>query len=96
MMCDRTTTNIAGGQAGFIQFVVMPIFTQLSTICPDIQDLQLATGYKNIEKWKARANKEQKLREKEDKLNAKLEAFRLDEMKSDILSNKSSTGTNKS
>lgn len=26
MMCDRTTTNIAGGQAGFIQFVVMPIF----------------------------------------------------------------------
>ena len=36
MMCDRTTTNIAGGQAGFIQFVVMPIFTQLSTICPDI------------------------------------------------------------
>jgi hypothetical protein len=26
MMCDRLTTNIAGGQAGFIQFVVMPIF----------------------------------------------------------------------
>lgn len=26
MMCDRDTTNIAGGQAGFIQFVVMPIF----------------------------------------------------------------------
>lgn len=26
MMCDRETTNIASGQAGFIQFVVMPVF----------------------------------------------------------------------
>lgn len=26
MLCDRDTTNIAGGQAGFIQYVVMPIF----------------------------------------------------------------------
>jgi hypothetical protein len=39
MMCDRTTTNIAGGQAGFIQFVVMPIFNQLSVICPNIAEL---------------------------------------------------------
>lgn len=36
MMCDRTMTNIAGGQAGFIQFVVMPIFNQLAIICPSI------------------------------------------------------------
>lgn len=60
MMCDRTTTNIAGGQAGFIQFVVMPIFSQLSTICPDINNLQLATGFQNIEKWKIRADNEKK------------------------------------
>ena len=39
MMCDRTTTNIAGGQAGFIQFVVLPIFYQLGEICPEIQAL---------------------------------------------------------
>lgn len=26
MLCDRETTKVAGGQAGFIQFVVMPIF----------------------------------------------------------------------
>ena len=26
MLCDRDTTNIATGQAGFIQFVVMPVF----------------------------------------------------------------------
>jgi hypothetical protein len=44
MMCDRTTTNIAGGQAGFIQFVVMPIFAQLAEICPAIEDLQIESG----------------------------------------------------
>lgn len=26
MLCDRETTKIAGGQTGFISFVVMPIF----------------------------------------------------------------------
>ena len=67
MMCDRTTTNIAGGQAGFIQFVVMPIFTQLTNICPQIQDLQLSTGLDNIEKWKVRAEYEKRLKEKQDK-----------------------------
>ena len=36
MMCDRDTTNIAGGQAGFIEYVVMPIFQQLSDVCPKI------------------------------------------------------------
>ena len=44
MMCDRTTTNIAGGQAGFIQFVVLPIFYQLADICTEIEQLQIATG----------------------------------------------------
>ena len=39
MMCDRTSTNIAGGQAGFIQFVVLPIYYQLGEICPDIHTL---------------------------------------------------------
>ena len=72
IMCDRTTTNIAGGQAGFIQFVVMPIFHQLANICPNINDLQLATGKDNIEKWKVRAEEEKKLKEKEDKRRALL------------------------
>lgn len=66
MMCDRTTTNIAGGQAGFIQFVVMPIFKQLADITPGIHALQLAIGWENIEKWKARADSEKRQKEKED------------------------------
>lgn len=28
-LCDRHTTEVAGGQSGFIQFVVLPIFRQL-------------------------------------------------------------------
>ena len=58
----------------------MPIFNQLSTICPDIINLQINTGFQNIEKWKIRAENEKRMREKEDRLNEKLEAFRLDEL----------------
>ena len=79
MMCDRTTTNIAGGQAGFIQFVVLPIFYQLAEISPEIEELQIASGLKNIEKWKVRAEYEREVNEKEDRLNKKLEIIRKEE-----------------
>lgn len=70
MMCDRTTTNIAGGQAGFIQFVVMPIFAQIAEICPAIEDLQIESGKQNIEKWKVRAENERIFKERQDKIKA--------------------------
>lgn len=81
IMCDRTTTNIAGGQAGFIQFVVMPIFQQLAHVSPAIRDLQLATGKQNIEKWKVRADHEKRVKEKEEKRRAILEEKRAAEAK---------------
>lgn len=81
MMCDRTTTNIAGGQAGFIQFVVLPIFFQLSEICPEIEDLQIAQGNQNIETWKVRAEYEREHNEKQDQLNRKLESIKKEEEK---------------
>ena len=56
-MCDRSTTDIAGGQAGFISFLVMPIFMQLSDVCPEVY-LQIENGAKNIETWKIKAEKE--------------------------------------
>ena len=68
MMCDRTTTNIAGGQAGFIQFVVMPIFAQLAEICPAIDDLQIESGKQNIEKWKIKAENEKIFKERQEKM----------------------------
>jgi len=58
MLCDRVTTKITTGQAGFIQFVVTPVFISLSNISPDIKDVQLAHGIKNIEKWKIRGESE--------------------------------------
>lgn len=59
----------------------------MSVICPAITDLQIHTGFQNIEKWKIRAENEKKMREKEDRLNEKLEAFRLDELKSELKMN---------
>lgn len=59
-MCDRYETKIAPGQAGFIQFLVMPIFYQLSEVCPEIKDLQIEAGNQNIEKWKIKASFEEK------------------------------------
>ncbi len=73
MLCDRETTKIAGGQAGFIQFVVMPIFKQVADVVPEIDDLQLAGGYSNIESWKVRAENEAKQEEKEKKMKEMLE-----------------------
>jgi len=34
MLCDRTTTNVAKSQPGFIGFVSMPLFTNLVHIMP--------------------------------------------------------------
>ena len=68
MLCDRDTTKVAGGQAGFIQFIVMPIFSTLSQVVPEISDVQLAGGHQNLEKWDIRAEAEKKLLEKEEKM----------------------------
>ena len=68
MMCDRKTTKIASGQAGFIQFIVMPIFSTLSHIVPVINDVPISYGNTNIEKWNVRTEAEKKLVEKEEKM----------------------------
>ena len=52
-LCDRTTTNIASSQSGFISFVVMPVFKQLSHLAPQMEQVQIAYGERNIQKWKA-------------------------------------------
>jgi hypothetical protein len=35
-LCDRQTTNIASSQFGFISNMVMPTYSILSNLCPDI------------------------------------------------------------
>ena len=55
MLCDRSTTNVAGAQPGFINFVTMPFFKALGQVLPGILDKgQSVDGLKeNCEKWKA-------------------------------------------
>jgi len=57
-LCDRKTTQIAGGQSGFISFVVLPVFRQLSCLSPNIEEVQVAKGLKNIKQWEILAQEE--------------------------------------
>ena len=34
MLCDRTSTNVAGAQPGFVNFVTLPIFNPFAKIFP--------------------------------------------------------------
>lgn len=36
MLCDRNTTNVAGAQPGFVNFVTIPMFVPLSNLLPVI------------------------------------------------------------
>ena len=38
MLCDRNTTNVAGSQPGFINFVSIPMFYPLSNILPVLSE----------------------------------------------------------
>ena len=38
MLCDRENTNVAKSQGGFISFVVMPIFSQMINVMPNLQE----------------------------------------------------------
>ena len=46
----------------------MPIFITLSNIVPEISDMQLDSGNKNLVHWKNRVETEKKLAEKEQKM----------------------------
>ena len=51
MLCDRTTTNVASSQPGFIGFVPMPFFTQLVNIMPVLND-NIEVLKINLKNWK--------------------------------------------
>ena len=66
-LCARDTTEIAGGQGGFINFVVLPIFKQLSDISGDIESIQIKSGKRNVELFKIKAEQEKTQAEEENK-----------------------------
>lgn len=39
-LCDRTTTNVAKSQSGFINFGPLPLFKMISLICPSKAAIQ--------------------------------------------------------
>jgi len=45
----------------------MPIFKQMAEIIPEIIDVQLASGFDNISKWKVKAAQEKKDQEQDVK-----------------------------
>jgi hypothetical protein len=45
----------------------LPVFNQLSLICPDIQKLQISIGLENIGKWNIKALNEKKDKENKDR-----------------------------
>ncbi len=51
-LCDRTTTNRAESQIGFIKFVVQPAFEILGKIVPDVQTQILPILETNLQYWR--------------------------------------------
>lgn len=50
-LCDRETTNIGQGQPGFINFILAPLFAQVSAIMPEVKQLEV-NALENAERWK--------------------------------------------
>ena len=69
MLCDRETVNVASSQPGFINFVPLPIFTALSNVMPDLQDL-VSNMKQNSKEWKTyeETEKDKEVYKKKDTL----------------------------
>ena len=54
MLCDREKINVPKSQPGFINFVVLPLFTNLSNVIPMLNepDGVLERMRKNLQAWK--------------------------------------------
>ena len=51
MLCDRKTTNVAGAQPGFVNFVVLPIFNPFAKIFPVLNE-GIEQLKSNVATWK--------------------------------------------
>lgn len=49
-LCDRSSTNVAKSQGGFISFVVEPLFVQVTQFMPGVSQL-LENSRKNKAAW---------------------------------------------
>lgn len=51
-LCDRKTTNVAKSQNGFISFIVLPLFTQITELMPQLSCM-LEQGQANKAQWES-------------------------------------------
>ena len=50
MLCDRTTTSVSGCQPGFLNFIVIPLFTNIVKVMPNMRET-LERGQSNVQNW---------------------------------------------
>jgi hypothetical protein len=55
-LCDRTTTDLASSQLGFIDFIVMPSFSALTELLPRVGDVCIKDLTQTREFWDRRKN----------------------------------------
>ena len=51
-LCDRETTQIPQSQPGFVNFILAPLFSTVSEVMPEVNQLEL-NAKNNAEQWKA-------------------------------------------
>lgn len=59
-LCDRTTTNIAKSQPGFLNFIVIPLFSVVSEIVPGLKELE-RNARENVKHWEEFKESEQQM-----------------------------------
>ena len=57
-LCDRSNTNIAKSQPGFVDFIVLPLFNTICEIMPENKPL-VKQARENAERWKTYEESEQ-------------------------------------
>jgi hypothetical protein len=58
MLCDRVTTSVSGCPPGFLNFIVIPLFTQVINIMPEMAEC-LDQAKLNVTNWQQHQESEE-------------------------------------
>uniref|UniRef100_A0A7S0VYN7 Phosphodiesterase n=1 Tax=Hemiselmis tepida TaxID=464990 RepID=A0A7S0VYN7_9CRYP len=61
--CNEETTSLPQSQIGFIKFIVMPSYSMLGTLLPEVQSIVVKQLEENLEYWQSVAAREKTLLE---------------------------------
>lgn len=51
-LCDRESVNVVQSQPGFLKFIVLPLYTQVATIVPQLEECRVRC-LESVAKWEA-------------------------------------------